>query len=70
MTGPALLHALATSLNGTVDGLDILLPGGGVITCRPTGRVILDGSWQLGSVSDGADLLAAKARMVVREVAA
>lgn len=61
-------HTLAHLVGGMVsDGAVFVWHGDTLhaIECRPNGRVILDGCFQLGSFSDGPDLLAAKFRAVV-----
>lgn len=61
---PALALRLTDILGGTFTNDEIHV-GGHVITSRPNGDVILDGSVRLGSHSEGPDLLAARYRMEV-----
>lgn len=72
MTGPALVHDLATAINGEVRANSLIITRDGdtvhVIDCTPTGRVMLNGRYQLGNISDGTVHLAAMYHAATAEV--
>lgn len=64
VNGPAFVHDLATAIGGEVRGNTLIVIREGdvirIVDCRPTGRVLLDGTHQLGTFSDGVEHLAAR----------
>lgn len=53
----SVVHELATAIGGEVRANTIIIVRDGdtvrVVDCRPTGRVMLDDRYQLGTLSDG-----------------
>lgn len=69
--GPAFVDALATLLCGTVthDQGPVIVTPHGILRCSCNGAVYLNARQQVGTFSDGPEVIAARVR-AVREVAA